>query len=272
MASDNMKHRRLQELGDSDFEIVDGQPDIRGWDVKNGQGQKIGEVEELIVDAQLRKVRYMVVDLDDNDIDLDDDKEVLIPIGLAQLDKEDDDVIVPGISVDQLHSLPEYDDDQLTPDIERTISTTLGRTDLTGNTSSMGTEDDARFYNHDHFNDENLYRLRLPASTNTSNSERGMRFRDRIEQSGSEVEGYLGGEGIGSERPSYEADRTGVYNRSKIEDETSVPVNRNSLDDADELKTDRSTGDSNVNLRDLGDTDTDSETTRDDRLRGGPSI
>ena len=52
---DNMKHRRLQELKRSDFDIVDGEPDIRGWDVKLAGGQKIGEVEELIVDAQKRK-------------------------------------------------------------------------------------------------------------------------------------------------------------------------------------------------------------------------
>ena len=57
---DNMKHRRLQEMDRSDFEVVDGEPDIRGWDVKNANGQKIGEVEELIVDAQEKKVRYMV--------------------------------------------------------------------------------------------------------------------------------------------------------------------------------------------------------------------
>jgi len=55
MASDNMKHRRLQELGESDFEIVDGQPDIRGWDVRNELDQKIGEVEELILDAKKQK-------------------------------------------------------------------------------------------------------------------------------------------------------------------------------------------------------------------------
>ena len=53
---DNMKHRRLQELDRSDFGIVEGEPDIRGWDVKNTRGQKIGEVEELIVDARQKKV------------------------------------------------------------------------------------------------------------------------------------------------------------------------------------------------------------------------
>ena len=67
---DKMKHRSLQELDHSDFEIVKGEPDIRGWDVRNSRGQKIGEVEELIIDAQQKKVRYMIVDLDDNELKL----------------------------------------------------------------------------------------------------------------------------------------------------------------------------------------------------------
>src|SRR5829696_1298622 len=94
---DSMKHRRLQELDRSDFEIVDGEPDIRGWDVKNTNGEKIGEIEDLIVDAKQKKVRYMVVDLDDNELKLDHRKS-LVPIGLAELDREDDDVILPNVS------------------------------------------------------------------------------------------------------------------------------------------------------------------------------
>ena len=52
---DKIKHRRLQELDRSDFDIVKGEPDIRGWDVRNTTGKKIGEVEELIIDAQQKK-------------------------------------------------------------------------------------------------------------------------------------------------------------------------------------------------------------------------
>jgi len=114
---DNMKHRRLQELDRSDFSIVEGEPDIRGWDVKNSQGRKIGEVEELIVDAQRKKVRYMVVDLDDNEFDLDD-RKVIIPIGLAELHTKDDDVILPTIQAEQLKALPEYDEDRLDQTVE----------------------------------------------------------------------------------------------------------------------------------------------------------
>src|SRR4029079_4905873 len=123
---DNMKHRRLQELDRSDFEIVNGEPDIRGWDVKNSAGQKIGEVEELIIDAQQKKVRYMVVDLDDNELKLDH-RKVLMPIGLAELHKKDDDVIISDVRPEQFHALPEYDKNNLTPEAERNVCMALGR-------------------------------------------------------------------------------------------------------------------------------------------------
>lgn len=127
---DNTKHRRLQELDRSDFEISKGEPDIRGWDVRNDAGLKIGEVEELIVDAQQKKVRYVVVDLDDKDLKLPD-RKVLIPIGLAELHKEDDDVLLPSVTVDQLGALPAYDKDNLDDELEQKICTALGRTEAT---------------------------------------------------------------------------------------------------------------------------------------------
>src|SRR5215217_8214949 len=111
MATDNnSRNRRLQELRGSDYEIADGEPDIRGWDVKDASGRRIGEVDDLIFDVQSQKVRYMVVDLDDNELDLDDDREVLVPIGLAKLDDDDDDVILNNVTADQLRALPDYDD------------------------------------------------------------------------------------------------------------------------------------------------------------------
>jgi hypothetical protein len=155
MASDNMKHRRLQELGESDFEIVDGQPDIRGWDVKNEQGKTIGEVEELILDARERKVRYMVVDLDNEVVKRNDDDKVLIPIGLAELHEKDDDVLIPHISLDQLRSLPAYDEDSLDDETEQSISRVLGRT------SAGNGEGISNFYEHTHFDDQKLYSRRL---------------------------------------------------------------------------------------------------------------
>jgi sporulation protein YlmC with PRC-barrel domain len=204
---DNMKHRRLQELKRSDFDIVDGEPDIRGWDVKTAEGRKIGEVEELIVDAQKKKVRYLVVELDDDELDIDDDREVLIPIGLAQLHKDDDDVILPNVHAEQLRSLPEYNEDRLDDSVERQICSILGRTGNMSNTTSGTTgaattgaakltsggsaaasEQHDDFYNHDYFNDDNLYKDRLhqlpPAQNKESDYQRGLRLWEKRSQGG----------------------------------------------------------------------------------------
>src|SRR5687768_5121282 len=93
------KNSRLQELGGSDYKIVKGQPNIKGWDVKDENGRKIGEVDELIFDVQSQKVRYIVVDLEGNVFDLET-RDVLIPIGIAQLHDDDDDVIIPGVTAE----------------------------------------------------------------------------------------------------------------------------------------------------------------------------
>lgn len=192
---DNMKHRRLQELDRSDFDIVEGEPDIRGWDVCTADGKKIGEVEELIVDAQQKRVRYMVVELDDDEADLEDEKKVLVPIGLAELDKDEDDVILPSASVAQLASLPAYDSDNLDEAAEQRISMALGRGADTFRRSGNGPhhtstpEEDYDFYRHEHFHD-NLYRNRQKKSPSKqqdrqeSDYEQGLRLWEMRSEGG----------------------------------------------------------------------------------------
>jgi sporulation protein YlmC with PRC-barrel domain len=200
---DNMKHRRLQEMDRSDFEIVDGDPDIRGWDVKNTRGQKIGEVEDLIVDAQMKKVRYLVLDMDDNELDLDD-RKVLIPIGLAELHRKDDDVIIP-VENDQLRSLPNYDADKLDESTEQKICNTLE-----GNNNKKvmsGNADTNDFYSRDHFNDDNLYKNRLHkarTANKDSEYESGLRLWERRSEGGILADEDRDNKSIGSTQPNSE--------------------------------------------------------------------
>lgn len=84
MGLEENKYTHLVELGGSDYEIVDGEPDIRDWDVKNKVGLKIGEVDELLFDPQTRKVRYIVVDVNNSELDTEQ-KKILVPIGTAVL-------------------------------------------------------------------------------------------------------------------------------------------------------------------------------------------
>jgi uncharacterized protein (TIGR02271 family) len=167
--ADRNTNSRLQKLSGSKYDIVDGEPDIRDWDVKDGAGRKIGEVDDLLFDEQSRRVRYLVVDLGDNEFDLDD-REVLVPIGIAELHDSDDDVILPGVTAEQLRALPEYDEDRFDTAYETNVRNVFagvgGATLATGaaHTSDSGvahgSDYDSDFYNHQHFNDENLYRNR----------------------------------------------------------------------------------------------------------------
>lgn len=233
MASDNMKHRRLQELGESDFEIVEGQPDIRGWDVKNAGGETIGEVDELILDAQARKVRYMVVDLDDDALDLDDDRKVLIPIGLAQLDEKDDDVLLPNVNIAQVKQLSAYDRDHLDDAAERAICSVLGRTEFTAGQSAT---DDTAFYNHEHFNDQNLYHRRLLPQHTSGEKTQGMRFQERTGSGSTGLSSYA--ENSGLRDRSRNTDRMGDYSE-EVEDESLLTVGNNrTAGDSDRLSND----------------------------------
>lgn len=55
----------LSSLSDlRDFKVADGDPDVRGWDVFTGEGRRIGEVHDLLVDTAATKVRYLDLHLD----------------------------------------------------------------------------------------------------------------------------------------------------------------------------------------------------------------
>lgn len=144
----------------SDFEMADGQPNIRGWDVLDETGQRIGEVEELIFDVQSRKVRYIVLDLEGNLMDLDA-RNVLIPIGLVELHDEDDNLILRNVTADQLRNLPEFRDDAFNDDTETNTrkvfdSSFAGVTGVGGTAGAQGNWD--AFYEHEYYNDRKLYR------------------------------------------------------------------------------------------------------------------
>jgi sporulation protein YlmC with PRC-barrel domain len=158
MASD--KTRRLQELRGSDFEITEGQPDIRDWEIIDPQGRKLGRVSDLILDSRARRIRYMVMKVSDSkELDLDK-RTVLVPIGLAQLDTVEDIVVLHNVNPFQLRALPQYNEDDLGPKAERSISTVFGRTHTMADTQSMEADVDETFYEDELYNENNLHKSR----------------------------------------------------------------------------------------------------------------
>lgn len=102
--------KKLKALSSSEFEIKDGQPDIIRWTVVNSTEQMIGMVSDLLFDQEEQKVRYLVLDLNGNCWGLEE-RQVLIPIGVAELDKNHDHVVLPNITAQQITVLPDYHKD-----------------------------------------------------------------------------------------------------------------------------------------------------------------
>jgi hypothetical protein len=220
------RNDRLQELGGSDFEIADGQPNIKGWDVKDEKGEYIGEVEELLFDPQSRKVRYIVLDLEGNAFDLDA-RQVLVPIGIAALHENDDDVILCGVAAEHLRSLPDYDKNNLTHDTENSIRSSFIGTGTERADVASASATDVDFYDHDFFNDANLYKRRAPLSGISSAT-------DRTDNSGSDLrsgENEYRGMRLRSRTGSAEDMNTGRMNTPSMSDHVNTPDRSNMMDD-----------------------------------------
>jgi hypothetical protein len=166
---------RLRELHGSGYEIVDGQPDIIGWTIKDENNYRIGVVDDLLFDPEEQKVRYIIAHLKDNELDLEK-RKVIIPIGIAQLHETNDDVILPSISRWQLRALPSYGQRMTTED-EKDIytifstesGTTLAQQDKTGQPQ--------QFYNTPAYDHDNLFRKRKQTGQQDKPVARTLRMR-----------------------------------------------------------------------------------------------
>ena len=158
--SNNVK--RLQELKGSGYEVATGQPDIRGWEVRDADGHLMGKVHDLVFDSRAKKVRYMIVDVKDSKELQLEKRTVMVPIGLAQLQQKYDDVILPKVTPFHLRALPKYTKDDLGSRAERAISTVFGITQQPLPANHLADDDDVEesFYNNEMFNEDNMYSRR----------------------------------------------------------------------------------------------------------------
>ena len=132
---------RLRQLGKSDdYEVADGNPDIRGWRVFDADGNAVGTVHELIADLSAMQVRYADVQLDGDGAD----RHVLVPIGATRLSGEVNAVTVRDLRRVDLERLPRFDHEEVDREFERRVRVAMGdaaAADVQG-------ED---FYRHAHF-------------------------------------------------------------------------------------------------------------------------
>ena len=177
-ADDGETTPRVAALSDiKDFDVAEGTPDPRGWTVRDSAGTEIGKVHDLIVDTVAMRTRYLDVRLDKKALKLDDDRDILIPVGQARLDDDDDRVILGSMSATQLASLPAYTHGTIDRDYENSLLPNFdaGAVDATnggdsgaaigamsGNQSTplSGMTGDAPgtdFYDNRHFDENNFF-------------------------------------------------------------------------------------------------------------------
>lgn len=142
-----------------DYEVAEGHPDVRGWEVRSADGRVIGEVDDLLVDRSAMKVRYLDVDLDDDIAPGGGDRHILLPIGYARLDREEDCVHVDELRSSELADLPRYDHTPLSREYESELRGRLDR-------GYTGGHADPNFYGSDLYDADRFYSPRRESKGN----------------------------------------------------------------------------------------------------------
>jgi photosynthetic reaction center H subunit len=97
---------RIEPLSElRDYEVADGYPEIRGWEVRDTAHRAIGRVHDLLVDVEALRVRYLDVELGSKFAKTEADRRVLIPVEKVDLDGTGDQVLLPGIDVADVRTL-----------------------------------------------------------------------------------------------------------------------------------------------------------------------
>lgn len=160
------------------WHVREGDPHVKGWDVLASNGTDVGDVDDLLVDLQAEKARYLIVKLNDH-VPGADDRTVAIPLGAAQLDEHDDKVRLPAITTQQLSAFPEYQRGQFSRQFENSIRERMG--------VAMSQAAGPEFYNHALFDESRFYGNRRTGSVQEQRiplSEEEIRLGKRTVQAG----------------------------------------------------------------------------------------
>ena len=85
-----------------DWEVKEGETDIRGWSVFDVAGGEIGQIDGLLFDDATRRVVYAIVRADE--------RHVLVPVGELDLDESGRRVLTRSYDRARLSALEPYDE------------------------------------------------------------------------------------------------------------------------------------------------------------------
>jgi photosynthetic reaction center H subunit len=147
-----------------DFEVAEGYPDIRGWRVASTDGQEVGKVHDLLIDVDQMRTRYLDVRLTKELAASPGDRDVLVPIGTAEVVEGKDLVRVP-LTAERFGLLPIYDHGRLsrTHELEVRRHFSLGEAAAAAAVGTAGAAAGrSSFYDDDGYNDRRFFGKRRP--------------------------------------------------------------------------------------------------------------
>lgn len=140
----------LHRLSELDDEAAGWEPDLRGWDLWDPGGARVGQIEDLIVDPAAGKVRYFDVELDLQYAGTDVVRHVLVPVGVVARDEQEHRAVLRGIGREAILNAPGYTGLPVGRDYEVALRRAYA-------TSGAADGDEADFYAHEHFEMGHFY-------------------------------------------------------------------------------------------------------------------
>jgi photosynthetic reaction center H subunit len=247
MRNDSLRNEgqdRLIPLSDlKDFKVAKEDPDARGWKVIGADGERFGKVKDLIVDPHQMKARYLDVEVDRRLFNEEYDRHLLVPIGAATLDREDDKVFVPFIDRTSVVNYPVYHGGTISEDYEYAVrEAILGPEDRNRSGSGTNTSDSSmgattprstssqpisdEFYEHDHFNETKFYSNRQDEEADRSHF---VRDQDRVRDIDSDRDRDSGGS-IFDDRDHFRDQRSS--SSSSLSSASATPESRKDVEES----------------------------------------
>ena len=104
---ETLKEKKLLKLKNLDSPVSLNAPDIRGWIVITSDSIIVGKVNDLFIDTELSSIQYFTVKIDEGPI-FDKERHILVPVGLAVLDTNDENKIQIKININEFVNYPPY--------------------------------------------------------------------------------------------------------------------------------------------------------------------
>lgn len=104
---ETLKEKKLLKLKNLDSPVPLNAPDIRGWSVITSDSLTVGKVNDLFIDTERSSIQYFTVKIDEGPI-FDKERHILVPVGLAVLDKDDENKIQIKININEFVNYPPY--------------------------------------------------------------------------------------------------------------------------------------------------------------------